>query len=191
MSFEASKSQSEDQSGVRDDFLGRQVARVRRLSEPRDVLRAILTKYLLPSNLFPEWLIFRTLKASGFVVAQPCGFSAARIQTPRLTVGSRTWANRGVCIEGRGTVIIGDDVLIGPEVMIVTSTHVRADGGRVRASSTYLPVRIGDHCWLGARAVVLPGVTIADDVTVAAGAVVASDIGPGGLYGGVPARRLR
>ncbi|MHB1087367.1 MAG: acyltransferase [Acidimicrobiales bacterium] len=191
MSLEASTGRPDDQTGAQNHFVGRQVARIRRLSQPRDVLREILTKYLLPSNLFPEWLIFRTLKVSGFVVAQPCGFSAARIQTPSLTVGSRSWANRGVYIEGRGAVCIGDDVLIGPEVLIVTSTHTRADGGRVRASSTYLPVRIGDHCWLGARAVILPGVTIADDVTVAAGAVVASDIGPGGLYGGVPARRLR
>ncbi|MHB1208790.1 MAG: acyltransferase [Acidimicrobiales bacterium] len=173
------------------DFLHRQMARVRRLREPRDVLRAIITTYLLPSDLFPQWLVFRVLKASGFRVVTPCGFSGARIQTAELTVGARTWANRGVSIEGRGSVFIGDDVLIGPEVMIVTSTHERGEGGRARATSSYLPVRIGSHCWLGARVIVLPGVSIANDVTVAAGAVVASDIGPGGLYGGVPARRLK
>ncbi|MBW4078730.1 MAG: hypothetical protein HIU84_09540 [Acidobacteria bacterium] len=173
------------------DFLRRQMARVRRLREPRDVLRSIFTRYFLPSDLFPEWLVFRVLKASGFGVVTPCGFSGARIQTAELTVGARTWANRGVRIEGRGSVSIGDDVLIGPEVMIVTSTHERGEADRVQATSSYLPVRIGSHCWLGARAIILLGVCIANGVTVAAGAVVASDIGPGGLYGGVPARRLK
>ncbi len=190
MSFEARLKQQGDELIARG-FVRRQLARIRRLSEPRDVLRAILTRYFLPSDLFPEWLVFRTLKFSGFSVVQPCGFSCARIQTADLSVGVRSWANRAVCIEGRGSVVIGEDVLIGPEVLIVTSTHERTQGARVRSTSTYMPVRIGNHCWLGARVIVLPGVTIADDVTVAAGAVVASDLGPGGLYGGVPARRLK
>jgi maltose O-acetyltransferase len=191
MSFRTSPEYRHDESVTRPGFVHRQVARVRRLSEPRDVLRALVTRYLLPSDFFPEWLVFRALKASGFAVVEPCGFSGARIQTATLTIGARSWANRAVCIEGRGSVVIGEDVLIGPEVLIVTSTHEHAEGERVRATSTYLPVHIGNHCWLGARVIVLPGVTIANDVTVAAGAVVASDIGPGGLYGGVPARRLK
>ncbi len=174
---------------ARSSFFHRQVVRLSRIREPRDVLRLILTTYIVPSNLFPEWLVYRALKASGFLVASPCGFSGARIETTDLTVGARSWANRGVYIEGRGAVSIGDDVLIGPEVMIITSTHERVEDG-VRATASYLPVRIGSHCWLGARVLVLPGVCIGDGVTVAAGAVVARDIGPGGLYGGVPARRL-
>jgi len=176
---------------VRKGFVERQVARVQRLSDPRDVLRSIVTKYFLPSDFFPEWLVFRTLKMSGFAVVEPCGFSGARIQTPSLTIGVGTWANRGVSIEGRGAVSIGEDVLIGPEVLIVTSTHERTIDGGVRADSTYEPVHIGNRCWIGARVMILPGVIIDDGVTVAAGAVVVSDIGPGGLYGGVPARRLK
>ena len=186
-----SGAQFEGSRSAHKGFIERQTARVRRLSDPRDVLRSIVTKYLLPSNFFPESLVFRALKISGFEVVEPCGFSGARIQTPSLTIGIGTWANRGVSIEGRGAVSIGEGVLIGPEVLIVTSTHERATDGRVRADSTYQPVRIGNHCWIGARVMILPGVTIDDGVTVAAGAVVAADLGPGGLYGGVPARRLK
>jgi len=166
------------------------VAQLRRLRDPRDVLRAILTRYVLPSNLFPEWLVFATLKVAGYDVVGPCGLRGARIQTPSLSIGQGTWANWGVSIEGRGAVSIGEWALIGPEVMIVTSTHERSDDGRVQLVSTYLPVHIGSRCWIGARAIILPGVVIGEDVTVAAGAVVASNIGPGGLYGGVPARRI-
>jgi maltose O-acetyltransferase len=52
-------------------------------------------------------------------------------------------------------------------------------------------VRIGDRCWIGARATILPGVSIGDGTVVAAGAVVTKDCEPDALYAGVPARRLR
>jgi maltose O-acetyltransferase len=56
---------------------------------------------------------------------------------------------------------------------------------------SYHGVRIGDRCWIGARATILPGVSIGDGTVVAAGAVVTKDCEPGAVYGGVPARRLR
>jgi maltose O-acetyltransferase len=52
-------------------------------------------------------------------------------------------------------------------------------------------VTIGDRVWLGVGAIVLPGVTIADDVVVGAGAVVTRDCPVPGLYAGVPAVRVR
>ncbi|HUX05513.1 MAG TPA: DapH/DapD/GlmU-related protein [Acidimicrobiales bacterium] len=169
---------------------------VRRLGElrrrgPRGIARACLTNYLIPSDFFPRDLIVPSLRAVGLEVAASCGLKGARIQTTQLSIGAGTWANRGLYIEGDGPVSIGKGVLLGPEVLIVTSTHERDDEQRVRPDATHRAVRIGNGCWIGARVVILPGVTIHDDVTVAAGAVVASDVGPGGLYGGVPARKIR
>jgi maltose O-acetyltransferase len=157
----------------------------------REFARRVVTGYLVPSEYFPESLIFSCLRAVGLDVAEPCGLRCARLQTDDLSIGRGTWANRGLYVEGRGRVAIGAGVLIGPEVLIVTSTHERDESGAISAESSYAPVTIGDRCWIGARVVILPGVRVFDDVTIAAGAVVASDIGPGGLYGGVPARKLR
>jgi acetyltransferase-like isoleucine patch superfamily enzyme len=168
----------------------RQVAQICRLRHPRKLFRALVTGYLICSNHLPESLVYVCVKAAGFDVAAPCGLSGARIGTANLQIGSGSWANRGLCIEGAGSVSIGNGVLIGPEVLIVTSLHEKVVGGRVRREPSYLPVRICDNCWIGARAMILPGVTVLDDVIVAAGAVVASDIGPGGVYGGVPARKI-
>lgn len=53
------------------------------------------------------------------------------------------------------------------------------------------PITVGDGCWIGARAVILPGVTIGDGCVIAAGAVVSKDCAPNGMYAGVPARRIR
>jgi maltose O-acetyltransferase len=106
-----------------------------------------------------------------------------------LTIGSGTFVNRECYIEAAAPVRIGRDCHLAMQVMIITSTHDEAGGrvGRVRA----LPVVLGDRCWLGARVTVLPGVTIGDDVVVAAGAVVSRDCPGPGRYGGVPARPLR
>ena len=56
---------------------------------------------------------------------------------------------------------------------------------------SFLPVSIGDGVWIGAGATVLAGVSIGDGCVIAAGAVVATDCEPNGLYGGIPARRIR
>ena len=56
-----------------------------------------------------------------------------------------------------GQVDIGRDVFLGPEVMILTATHEIDDDGQVERVPAFKPVTIGDRCWLGARATVLPG----------------------------------
>lgn len=158
---------------------------------PREVARVAFCEHVLGWDIFPESLIYASLRALGVDVATPSGLKGARILTRDFSIGERSWVNRGLYAEGEGRITIGEGTLIGPEVMIITSTHARDDDGHIDQDATYQPVSIGDRCWIGARVTIVPGVSIGDDVTVAAGAVVASDLGPGGLYGGVPARRLR
>jgi acetyltransferase-like isoleucine patch superfamily enzyme len=88
-------------------------------------------------------------------------------------------------------VLIGDNVAIGQQVMILTDSHAIGTGDR-RADRLYSRgVCVGNGVWLGARALLLPGVTIGDRAVIAAGAVVHDDIPPNSLAGGVPARVLR
>lgn len=54
-----------------------------------------------------------------------------------------------------------------------------------------MPIKIGGGCWIGARAVILPGVTVGNGCIIGAGAVVAKDCEPDGMYAGVPAKRVR
>lgn len=56
---------------------------------------------------------------------------------------------------------------------------------------TYAPIHIGRNVWIGANAVVLPGVSIGDGAVVAAGAVVTKDVPPCTIVGGVPAKKLK
>ena len=108
-----------------------------------------------------------------------------------VSIGARTFINRACYFEAVGPITIGDDTLVGMNVMFATSSHPFDDSGQFDVRAEGLPITVGDRCWIGTRVVVLPGVTIGDDVVVAAGAVVTRDCASGGLYAGVPARRLR
>ena len=108
-----------------------------------------------------------------------------------VKIGAGTRINVQCFFDESAPITIGANVNMGPQVMIHTSAH-KLGGPDRRASTQQLrPVKIGDAVWLGLRATVLPGVTIGDGCIIAAGAVVTRDCEPNGLYGGVPARRLR
>ncbi|ODA83181.1 hypothetical protein RJ55_01692 [Drechmeria coniospora] len=110
-----------------------------------------------------------------------------------VSIGDRTYVNREVQICDDAPVSIGSDVYIGPGVCITTATHSVDWQARKRDHGTSMarPIRIGDNCWVGARATILPGVTIGRRSVVAAGAVVARDVEPEVVVGGVPARIMR
>lgn len=105
----------------------------------------------------------------------------------RIRVGSRVFVNCGTVIISVEEVVIGDDVAFAHEVMVIDSDSHGVEG----RPHVEAPVRIGDGTWLGARAMVLPGVTIGRRVLVAAGAVVTRDVPDDVLVAGNPARVVR
>lgn len=90
-------------------------------------------------------------------------------------------------------VLIGDRVLIGPDVCICTGTHAVEAADRASAAGTSFahPIRIDDDCWIGAGATILPGVHIGKGSTIAAGALVAKDVPSEVVVGGVPAKVIK
>lgn len=111
--------------------------------------------------------------------------------TQRLRVGRNCFFNVGCVLEVHAPVTIGDGVAFGHQVMLLTQTHEIGPPGRRWTSLRALPVKIGDGVWLGARCTILPGVTVGEGAVVAAGAVIAEDVPPNCLVGGVPARVIR
>ena len=104
----------------------------------------------------------------------------------RLLIGDGVRLTARVRITCREEVVIGDGTYLAWDVSITDTDYHRCDGGRCDA-----PVRIGAGVWIGARALVLKGVTIGDGAVVAAGSVVTDDVPAGALVAGVPARVVR
>jgi acetyltransferase-like isoleucine patch superfamily enzyme len=96
------------------------------------------------------------------------------------------YTNYGLDIICRNRVDIGQDCLIGPQVMIRDD-----DAHEVIGSPRSAPIIIGDRVWVGARAIILKGVTIGDGAIVASGAVVTKDVPPRTVVAGTPAHVIR
>lgn len=112
---------------------------------------------------------------------------------PVLTIGDRCVFGKGVAIVAHERVVIGDDTVAGHYIYITDQNHGYGDLdvpiGRQMWKNA--PVTIGDSCWLGHGAIILPGVTIGRHVVVAAGAVVTSDVPDYCVVAGAPARIVR
>lgn len=106
-----------------------------------------------------------------------------------LTIGDRAFLNNRTEIAATHEITIGDDVLIGPHVMFMDSDY--HDEVTREPPGKSAPIRLGNRVWLGARVIVLKGVSIGDGAIVAAGSVVTKDVPAGMVAGGNPARVIR
>lgn len=106
-----------------------------------------------------------------------------------LRIGRNVFINSGCRFQDQGGVSIGDDALIGHNLVVATLNHP-VDPSR-RADLIPAPVTIGRNVWIGANVTILPGVTIGDDAVVAATSLVTRDVPAGALVMGSPARVVR
>ena len=106
-------------------------------------------------------------------------------------IGARCFANHGLVALDVAAITIGDDVQIGPNVQLLTPTHPIEPEPRRQKWEAARPITIGNNVWLGGGAIVLPGVTIADNTVVGAGAVVSRDLPANVVAVGNPARVIR
>lgn len=108
-----------------------------------------------------------------------------------IHLGERFYANFGCTILDVAPVTIGDDVMFGPSVQIVTATHPLDSTTRIGGLEYAKPITIGSKAWLGAGVIVCPGVTIGEGSVIGAGSVVTKDIPPYSIAVGNPCRVLR
>jgi acetyltransferase-like isoleucine patch superfamily enzyme len=125
------------------------------------------------------------------LVGSPVPLEFGVTQNARLTIGDNCFINYGTSIAATQSVSIGSGANIGTYVIIMDNDFHRIEPERRDERPPSKPVVIEDNVWIGARAIVLPGVTIGAGSVVAAGAVVAQDVPPRSIVGGVPARVIR
>lgn len=101
-------------------------------------------------------------------------------------IGRNSWIARDT--------VFGENVMTGPEIIILSYNHETQSSSKPYNTQGYTmrePVVVGNNVWIGARAILLPGVHIGDNAVIGAGAVVTKSVPAGVVAGGNPARVLR
>lgn len=111
----------------------------------------------------------------------------------RVSIGRRSVIGAYNWLQGSGEIEIGDDVIIGPGVRIVSTTHdiSAPDQPFARQPLILGSVHICNNVWIGADVVILTGVRVGKNVVVGAGSLVTGDLEDNGVYVGTPARRVK
>lgn len=105
--------------------------------------------------------------------------------------GHHIYANFNLTMVDDTHIYVGDYTMFGPNVTIATAGHPILPELREKAYQYNAPVHIGKNCWLGAGVIVLPGITIGDNVVIGAGCIVTKDLPPNVVAVGNPCRILR
>lgn len=108
-----------------------------------------------------------------------------------IHIGANSFANTGCVFLDGAPITIGDGVNIASGVQLITADHPREPELRARDVEMARPVTIGDTVWIGAGAIVLPGISIGDGATVGAGSVVTRDVPRNVVAAGNPCRVIR
>ena len=105
--------------------------------------------------------------------------------------GNFVYANFNLTLVDDADIYVGDYTMIGPNVTVATAGHPILPSLRQKAYQYNMSVHIGKNCWIGAGAVILPGVSIGDNTVIGAGSVVTKDIPANVVAVGNPCRVLR
>lgn len=110
-----------------------------------------------------------------------------------ISIGNRVIVNVNCYLSGEGGLTIGSDVLIGPDVKLLSAGHhITGDDTPIsKTGITRTPVEVCDGAWIGAAAVVLEGVRVGVGSVVAAGSVVTKNVPDGAVVAGVPAKLIK
>lgn len=150
----------------------------------------------LPDYSFTR-LRTRLLRWAGFSLAYGVGFSGRpKIVGEgdiygRLSLGEYSYVNIGAHFDLSETITIGDQVFIAQHVIFLTNTHEIGEWSQRAGKLLMKPIVVQDGAWIGARTLILPGVTIGAGAIVAAGSVVTKDVAPHTVVGGTPAKEIK
>ncbi|MBQ2973952.1 MAG: sugar O-acetyltransferase [Clostridia bacterium] len=105
--------------------------------------------------------------------------------------GKNVYANFNLTMVDDTDIYVGDYTMFGPNVTVATAGHPINPELREQAYQFNMPIHIGKNCWIGAGAVITPGVTIGDNTVIGAGSIVTKDIPSNVVAVGNPCRVMR
>ncbi len=157
----------------------------------REGFRGVWVNSLAGSALVPRPVRYLMYRLSPHSIKTPLVRPKVVIMGTELKIEPGTAIAYGCYFEAIAPITVGGSGHFGPFVVVLTSTHPVSRAGKISRRPELVPVTIGSHCFIGARAIICAGVTIGDGVVIAAGSVVVRDCLEPGVYAGSPAKLVR
>ena len=154
--------------------------------EAMKITNLMNNKYLPPAELrkYMSVLIGQEVD-EGFGLFPPFYTNCGK----NIHLGKNIIINSGCNFQDQGGIYIGDNTIIEKNVVMKTINYDL--NPKTRGDMWPKPIHIGQNVWIGARAIILPGVTIGDNSVIAAGSVVTKDVPENSVYGGNPAKLIK
>ena len=130
-------------------------------------------------------------KLEGYSIGEGTKIVGPIQSTGRLTIGKNCWIGKNFYVNGNGSVTIGDNCDIAPEVTFQTGGHEIGDASRRAGKGCIHHQRVGNGVWIGGRTTIVNTVTIGDGSVIAGCACVTKNVENNTLVGGVPAKVIR
>ena len=153
--------------------------------------RDLVLNQIIASPMFPRPLRWRALRRYGMHVEKCHIAPQVWFSDRNIWIGAGTFVNYRCFFASHAPITIGRNCTIAMDVSFITDTHDIGPSARRAGGPRFAPIDVGDGTWIGARATILPGVTIGKGCVVAAGSVVTKDCEADTLYAGVPAKAVR
>lgn len=151
------------------------------------LINSVASKNIIPGRLRVKLYNLMGMRIETSTFYSECYFSGSK-----LSVGENSWINFRCSFENHmEKIVIGNNCAVAMEVLFCTSSHTIGDEGRRGGKTIYAPIVVEDGCWIGAKSIILQGVTIKKGCIIAAGSVVTKDCESNSLYAGVPAKRIK
>lgn len=149
----------------------------------------LVPRWLRADKKAARWFWTHLVRAQAKSVGERLVVNGRSHVTGNTVLGSNVNFN-GLRVLGSGSVVIGDNFHSGEECLLIAQIHDFDTGEAIPYGTAAIPrdIRIGDNVWLGARVIVLGGVTIGEGAVIQAGSCVVSDIPRCAIAGGHPAR---
>ena len=142
-----------------------------------------------PYFLLNKWRMFLLTLFGLKQVGDNAVYPSAKIWAPwNITMGKHVAVDDGVILYSVDKITIGTKIAISRDVFVCTASHDISEPNRPLVTGS---ITICDGVWIGARAIILPGVTIGEGAVIGAGAVVTKDVEPWTVVGGNPAKLIK
>lgn len=155
-------------------------------------IRSVWLNILCSSQLLSHSKRFKFYRIAGIDIEKSrirfgCKFDGDN----KVIIKQDVFINCNIYFDCNERITIGENTFVGNDVAFITTSHDVGTQKQRAGKNIYLPIVVGEGCWIGARSTILPGVTIDNGCIIAAGALVNKDCKPNGLYAGVPAKRIK